>query len=128
MIVWKAQGPIPKAQDPRPKACNMFPKKTWPAQELKDQKKKGVKLVCAACRENGVNAYDLNIYTCQECKHLFGSKKFQYQALSNYKYHGYKRLRCTACTDISGVAAVKRSKKEDSQARGRACPGNEKSQ
>ena len=110
-------------------ACQKrYPKKTWPAKSLKNAKQRSSKLVCAACRSNGVTAYDLNLYTCQECRHLFGSKKFQYQALTNYKYHGRKHLICTACKHISGITAVKRSKKEESQVGGRACLGNEKSQ
>ena len=107
-------------------ACKKrYPKKTWPAKALKNAKQQGSKLVCAACRSNGVTAYDLKLYSCQECRHLFGGKKFQYQALKNYKFHGCKRLICTACTDISGVTAVKRSKEKESQAGERACPENE---
>ena len=84
-------------------ACKKrYPKKTWPAKALKNAKQQGSKLVCAACRSNGVTAYDLKLYSCQECRHLFGSKRFEYQALTNYKYRGCKRLICTACTDICG--------------------------
>ena len=57
-------------------ACKKrYPKKAWPAQELKNQKKQGSKIVCAACRTKGVTARDLKLYTCQECRHLFGNKK-----------------------------------------------------
>ena len=72
-----------------------------PAQELKNQKKQGSKIVCAACRKNGVTAFDLELYACQECQHHLGNKKFGEDALWNYKYHDYKRLVCTHCKEFS---------------------------
>ena len=74
------------------------------------------------------NRKRLFLRPCQECQQDLGTKKFNETALKNYKYHGCKRLICTACTDISEVTTIKHRKEEESQAGERACPANEESQ
>ena len=93
-------------------SCNRFPKQEWPAQDLKNQKKRGSRLVCAVCKLKGVTAYDLELYSCQECQHHFGSKGFSVHVLRNYKWHGYKRLVCTHCE-----AQTKRERNKDERAK-----------
>ena len=82
-------------------SCNRFPKKTWPARALHMQKQRGTKLVCEACKKNGVIPTDLELYTCQDCQHRLGNKHFNKGLLKDYKYHGRKRLVCMTCTEIS---------------------------
>ena len=94
-------------------ACKKkFPKQAWPAQDLKNQKKRGSRIVCAVCKLKGVTAYDLELYSCQECQHHFGNKRFSVHVLGNYKYHGYKRLVCTHCE-----AQTKRERNKDERAK-----------
>ena len=81
--------------------CNRFPRKTWPAQVLRRKKRRSSKLVCEACKKNGVIPTDLELYTCQGCQHQLGNKKFNKDALKDYKYHGRERLVCTNCNEIS---------------------------
>ena len=60
---------------------------------------------------NGNTTYDLELYSCHECQHHFGMKRFNYRALTNYKYRGYKRLVCTHCE-----AKTKRERNKDERA------------
>ena len=57
-------------------------------------------------------AYVVGLYTCQNCQHLLGNKKFDESALKNYKYQGDGRLVCTQCKKISGATAVQQREKE----------------
>ena len=94
-------------------ACKKkFPKQAWPAQDLKNQKKRGSRIVCAICKQMGVTAYDLELYSCQECQGLFGMKRFNHYALKNYKYGVNKRLVCTHCE-----AKTKRERHKDERAK-----------
>ena len=61
---------------------------------------------------SGVTAYNLELYSCHECQHHFGMKRFNYRALTNYKYRGYKRLVCTQCE-----AKTKRERNKDERAK-----------
>ena len=60
----------------------------------------------------GMTAYDLELYSCQECQGLFGMKRFNYYALKNYKYGVNKRLVCTHCE-----AKTKRERQKDERAK-----------
>ena len=82
-------------------SCDRFPMKTWPVHALHMQRQRDTKLVCEACKKNGVIPTDLQLYTCQDCQHQLGNKKFNKQMLKDYKYHGRKRLVCTKCNEIS---------------------------
>ena len=59
-----------------------------------------------------MTAYDLKLYTCQDCHYHLGNKKFNEHVLKKYKYNGYKRLVCTQCQTISEASAIKRRKKK----------------
>ena len=79
-------------------ACKKkIPKQAWPADALKNQKKRGSRIVCAICKQMGMTAYDLELCSCQMCQGLFGMKRFNYYALRNYKYGVNKRLVYTHC-------------------------------
>ena len=82
-------------------SCNRFPKRTWTANAVNMQKRRHTKLICEACKKRGVIPTHLHLYTCQDCQHQLGNKKFNEQTLKNYKYHGRKRLVCTNCNAIS---------------------------
>ena len=58
-----------------------------------------------------MTAYDLKLYTCQDCQHHLGNKKFNETTLNNYKYRSYKRLVCTQCKKIRGATAVRHREK-----------------
>ena len=81
--------------------CNRFPRKTWPAGVLWRKRRRSSKLVCEACKKNGVIPTDLELYTCQYCQHQLGNKHFNKGLLKDHKYHGRKRLVCTKCNEIS---------------------------
>ena len=80
---------------------NRYPRKTWLAGVLRRKKRRSSKLVCEACKKNGVIPTDLELYTCQGCQHQLGNKKFDKNALKDYKYHGRERLVCTNCNEIN---------------------------
>ena len=75
-----------------------YPKTSWPAQVLRDQKKRGSKIMCSGCREKGCTAHDLNLYTCQRCHQDLGSGRFSRDLLHDFRDHDRPKLICLACT------------------------------
>ena len=79
-------------------ACHsFFAPSEWSAQELRNEKNQGSKLVCKTCRGKGCTADDPALHTCQLCRKELGSKRFQAEHLKDFKYHGYKKLWCASC-------------------------------
>ena len=57
----------------------------WSKVQLKNHRQFQRDLVCADCCRNGFSAGRYEGYECQQCKHTFGSLKFQTKMLENFK-------------------------------------------
>ena len=88
-------------------ACKTpYPKTYWSANERKHKQQRGTLLVCKSCRARGCTADDLEMYPCQTCKEMLGTKRFGKDLLKDHKYHGKQKLQCSACMAVE-TARVK---------------------
>ena len=55
-----------------------------------------------------MTAYDLNLYSCDNCRLPLGNKKFKAQVLKDYKYQDRKRLICMDCEALRFVEQMRR--------------------